>query len=357
MGIFSPDTITDFVRRGDLDGVRQRLEYGDTVEERRSFQSTPLLEAARYNYVEIIELLLDHGADIEARNYSDFTALHQAIDLKKSEAAIALARRGACADEIGYLGRTPLQSAIKRDLPSVVTQLLACGANVAAPGRDGRTASDFIQTGPNQETFVTLLAMFSSMEKALAARYVDAIAVFLQRALVGGNPAEMLSLYQLVKPELLDESKGDLFGSYAHLARSYEVNMLAKVLQSGSATDLRALIEAVEDTEWVQNVTFESGSTPLYDVVCRGNLEQLEYLLVDCGVDPRVLKTDGKPAKDALNDSNVDDKMRWTVTQHIKKRTFSEAAAHILAKETAMVMELRQLLGQLTSVYDLRLLF
>jgi hypothetical protein len=36
MGFFSPDTITDFIRYGDVDGARRRLELGDDVNERRS---------------------------------------------------------------------------------------------------------------------------------------------------------------------------------------------------------------------------------------------------------------------------------------------------------------------------------
>ncbi|KAF4037023.1 Ankyrin repeats (many copies) [Phytophthora infestans] len=84
MGIFSRDTITDFVRRGDLDGVRRRLELGDNVNERRGFHNTPLIEAARYNVVDILELLIASGADLELTNSNDLTALHAAIDEKRS---------------------------------------------------------------------------------------------------------------------------------------------------------------------------------------------------------------------------------------------------------------------------------
>ncbi|EGZ19346.1 hypothetical protein PHYSODRAFT_493118, partial [Phytophthora sojae] len=129
MGIFSADTVTDFVRRGDIAGVRRRLELGDDVNERRSFKSTPLIEAARRGNIGMMELLLEHGADMDLMDSSRLTALHSAINEEKSAAAIVLAQRGACANKVGFLGRAPLQCAIKKNLLEVTTELLANGAN------------------------------------------------------------------------------------------------------------------------------------------------------------------------------------------------------------------------------------
>ncbi|RLN31280.1 hypothetical protein BBJ28_00013219 [Nothophytophthora sp. Chile5] len=356
MGFFSADTITDFARENDVAGVRRRLELGDDVNERRSFQATPLIEAAGDNFVEVIELLLDHGADMELQELNNYTALHQAIDNKHSEAAIVLARRGACADKLGYLGRTPLKCAIKRELVEVVWELLAAGANVEAPDRDGRVPMGYVQAGPNHDKLAKMLRAFSSLEEAIASRHVEAILVFAERARKSGDAARMLALYPQVKLGLLNVECADV-ESPALYVEQYEAKLLAEMLRSGSVENLHALIEMVARPDWLQHVTLGSGSTPLYDVVCRGNMEQLEYLLATCEIDPRSLSRDGKSAIDVLNESDADERMQWTMAQHIKTRSFSEASAHILAKETVTAMELRQLLGQLTSVYDLRLLF
>jgi len=76
------------ISKGDVAAVRTFLQYGINVNE-RSNGLTPLMIAARYNNVEIIQLLLDHGADIKATNDDAFTALKIA-ELSKATDAVAL---------------------------------------------------------------------------------------------------------------------------------------------------------------------------------------------------------------------------------------------------------------------------
>jgi len=65
------------VAKGDLDAVKKFIEYGADVNE-KSNGLTPLMIAARYNQVEIIDLLLKNGANVKVINDSGLTALKYA---------------------------------------------------------------------------------------------------------------------------------------------------------------------------------------------------------------------------------------------------------------------------------------
>ena len=59
---------------------------------------TPLIQAASKDQLELMEILLDGGADIEKRAAEGPTALGWALGYGSEAAAALLLRRGACAD-------------------------------------------------------------------------------------------------------------------------------------------------------------------------------------------------------------------------------------------------------------------
>jgi ankyrin repeat protein len=66
---------------------------------------TPLLDAAMHGFREAVEALLDHGADLQAKNCSHFTALHWAAWGGHTEVVKVLLARGAdpyYQDDSGY---------------------------------------------------------------------------------------------------------------------------------------------------------------------------------------------------------------------------------------------------------------
>jgi len=65
------------VAKGDVEAVKKFIEYGADVNE-KSNGMTPLMLAARYNQVEIINLLLEKGANAKTINESGLTALKYA---------------------------------------------------------------------------------------------------------------------------------------------------------------------------------------------------------------------------------------------------------------------------------------
>src|ERR1043166_2920640 len=62
----------------------------------------PLMQAISAGKIEIVQLLLDHGADLNVRNYAQVTPLMLAADLGFKEITQLLVERGADIDVKGY---------------------------------------------------------------------------------------------------------------------------------------------------------------------------------------------------------------------------------------------------------------
>lgn len=75
--------------KGDLKTVKKFVEYGSDVNE-VSNGLTPLMVAARYNQVEIINFLLKSGAKVKAKDEKGLTALKYAEMSNATAAATAL---------------------------------------------------------------------------------------------------------------------------------------------------------------------------------------------------------------------------------------------------------------------------
>ena len=96
------------VRGGDLDSVRQLLEQGSDGNTADSqFGVTPLAWAALHGNLAVAELLLNSGADVNARNQDGTTALHSAVFLGRPSMAALLIERGADVNARNQRGETP----------------------------------------------------------------------------------------------------------------------------------------------------------------------------------------------------------------------------------------------------------
>lgn len=75
------------IAKGDVESVKAFIQYGVNIDE-TSNDMTPLMIAARYNQVVIINLLLEHGASKVVKNSKGFTALKYA-QLSNAQQAVA----------------------------------------------------------------------------------------------------------------------------------------------------------------------------------------------------------------------------------------------------------------------------
>ena len=98
---------------GDPAGVEAALRKGANLNARRGvFRETPLRAASRSGHVEVVRVLLDAGADIQARNSTGGTALHSASLAGHLEVVRELVRKGADISAKSRYGNTPFDYSI-----------------------------------------------------------------------------------------------------------------------------------------------------------------------------------------------------------------------------------------------------
>lgn len=61
------------IMQGDIDTVKRLIELGEDVN-KKSLGMTPAIFAARYNKAEILELLIEHGANLRVKSDKGYTA-------------------------------------------------------------------------------------------------------------------------------------------------------------------------------------------------------------------------------------------------------------------------------------------
>lgn len=121
--------------------VRSLLDRGADVAAMDYKLYTPLLTAVQHGdkALNIVELLLERGADPQDRDYVNRTALHLAAANKGAKTIELLLERGADANAQDDNQRTPLHAAVQYKCP-VIDLLLENGADIDTQDTFGRTA-------------------------------------------------------------------------------------------------------------------------------------------------------------------------------------------------------------------------
>jgi ankyrin repeat protein len=157
------------VRAGDLRRVQALLKAHpdlvnapDSNPSRPLDRSRPLELAAEGGFKDLVVLLLAQGADVNAeggdlmQGNGDFTALHHAKDKDVAEVLLA---HGATVNAKTVLGITPLHTAAAAGRVGVVEYLLAHGANVnASHDDDGSTPLHWAAGNGHSDVAEVLLA-------------------------------------------------------------------------------------------------------------------------------------------------------------------------------------------------------
>ncbi len=148
----------DAVRRSDAATVRKMLRGDKSLANARDAQdATALMHATVLGGVELMRMLLDAGADPNAKNHRDATALLWAST--NVEAVRLLLDRGADANVRSVEGRTPLMlAAMQPSGADLMTILLAKGADANAKDLAGRTTLMNAAAAGSVESLRLLLA-------------------------------------------------------------------------------------------------------------------------------------------------------------------------------------------------------
>eukprot|EP01086_Lenisia_limosa_P005587 TRINITY_DN2267_c0_g1_i1.p1 TRINITY_DN2267_c0_g1~~TRINITY_DN2267_c0_g1_i1.p1 ORF type:complete len:630 (-),score=123.28 TRINITY_DN2267_c0_g1_i1:24-1913(-) len=126
--VVKKDQLEMALRSGSLDSVKHILE-GVKLNTPILLGRTPLHTAAEYGTVEMIEYLLNEGADIHARDTQEhFAPIHFACFQKEPAVLECLLSRGASKDTQNGNDMTPLDMAVEKGNLRIVSVLLQSGA-------------------------------------------------------------------------------------------------------------------------------------------------------------------------------------------------------------------------------------
>lgn len=95
------------------------------------------------NHEEMVQELINRGADINARTAEGFTSLHWAAIKNAEKTTAILLKKGADPDAFNPHGVTPLHCAAIRNATNIINYLLEAGANPKAETDSGNTPLDF----------------------------------------------------------------------------------------------------------------------------------------------------------------------------------------------------------------------
>ncbi|XP_041124124.1 poly [ADP-ribose] polymerase tankyrase-2 isoform X3 [Polyodon spathula] len=109
--------------------------------------STPLHFAAGYNRVAVVEYLLQHGADVHAKDKGGLVPLHNACSYGHYEVAELLVTHGAVVNVADLWRFTPLHEAAAKGKYEICKLLLQHGADPTKKNRDGNTPLDLVKDG------------------------------------------------------------------------------------------------------------------------------------------------------------------------------------------------------------------
>jgi uncharacterized protein len=140
---------------GQTDMLELLIQHNAPLEARTTCRRTPLFEASARDSLEAVDLLVRHGADIEGRdNYGD-TPLVRAADHGNKAMVQLLLERGADPDLSDYLGGTSLHWAALNGHTAIASSLLKHHANPNAKGwgwwNNDKTAYDLAIEHGNQD--------------------------------------------------------------------------------------------------------------------------------------------------------------------------------------------------------------
>ena len=267
------DSIWSAAAEGNLNAVKKYLAKGIDINAKGgSLKSTVLLSAALYDQVEMVEFLIQNGADVNAKSEDGTTALHAAA----------------------FLGQY-----------KVAKLLIQNGADVNARNNDGETVISGTMADWETTKFIAgILQLKLDRERVETGR--DQTASFLRQ--------------QGAKAEFSDPTGNDIWTMAGagnvqavkeHLTKGIDVD--AKNKDGSTALHIASLLGQYEVAELLiqrgadVNIKGNDGATALHAAAFLGQYREAK-LLLENGVNANTRKNDGATAIDVLN-------LDWRTTQ------------------------------------------
>ena len=244
------------VEQGNVEVVQALLNHGADVNKSDKHGKTALFAAAGQGNAEVVQALLSHGADVNKSFVLGKTALHAAVEQGNVEVVQALLSHGADVNKSDADGFTALHTAARQGNVEVVQALLSHGADVNKSDADGFTALHTAARQGNVEVVQALLSHGADVNKANKDRKTALFAAAEQ-----GN----VEVVQALLSHGADVNKSFVLGKTA----------LHAAVEQGNVEVVQALLShgAAVNKSYVLN------KTALHTAARQGNVEVVQALL------------------------------------------------------------------------------
>lgn len=267
-----------------------------------SWYFTPLHLAAVWNRADVVELLLNSGADYTTGEYTPYS---YALSCNNLDCARVFIRYNA---DTGAGGITPLVRAVILDDRAAVKKLVTDGADVNERSYVDRTALMFASTSETAEILINagadpnLIDMFNSsaLWNMANSGYVEPAKFILVKFSGSGLDMENHGSYGDT-PLMRAAMMGHIgmarlllsYGANINAVNNYGTTALILAAAEGHVDMIRFLVSNGADI----NAKNDNGDTALIQAAYNGSAENVKILL-DAGADPGIAAGDGKTAAD-----------------------------------------------------------
>lgn len=321
-------------RSGDVARVK-RLVKADNVNARDTAgrKSSPLHFAAGFGRKDVVEFLLQNGANVHARDDGGLIPLHNACSFGHAEVVNMLLSHGADSNARDNWDYTPLHEAAIKGKIDVCIVLLQNGANLHIRNTDGRTALDLAD---------------SSAKTLLTGEYKKDELLETAR---NGNEEKLMSL--LTPLNVNCHASDGRKSTPLHLAAGYNrVNIVQLLLQHGADVhakdkgDLVPLHNACSYGHYeVTELLIKHGAyvnamdlwqfTPLHEAASKNRVEVCS-LLLSYGADPTLLNCHSKSAIDLAPTPQLKERLAYEFKGHSLLQAAKEADVACVKKHLSL---------------------
>ncbi|XP_014034742.2 poly [ADP-ribose] polymerase tankyrase-2 isoform X1 [Salmo salar] len=326
--------IFEACRNGDVERVR-RLVRPENVNSRDTAgrKSTPLHFAAGFGRRDVVDYLLQNGANVHARDEGGLVSLHNACSFGHSEVVNLLLRHGADANSRDNWSYTPLHEAAIKGKSEVCIVLLQHGAEPTIRNTDGRTALDLAEAS----TKAVLTGEYRKDDLLESAR--------------SGNEDKLMAL--LTPLNVNCHASDGRKSSPLHLAAGYNrVKTVQLLLKHGADVhakdkgDLVPLHNACSYGHYeVTDILVKQGAcvnamdlwqfTPLHEAASKNRVDVCS-LLVSYGADPTFLNCHNQSAIDLSPTPQLKERLAYEFRGHALLQAAREADLPRLKKHLSL---------------------
>ena len=159
-------------KRGNTEHLRRLLECGEHVDSlspdlMEGLRETPLMLAARYNEVDVVEFLIERGASLEAQDIEYLSPIHHAVKGGKISNVLRLIELGAKVSKENLEYTSPVHLAAECGHTDIVRLLLEHGADATkSVAYSGTTPIMLAAENGHLETLKLLLINGCDLDKA-----------------------------------------------------------------------------------------------------------------------------------------------------------------------------------------------